>query len=300
MFCKILFCCILIGSPLLLAQSDSKLTARELFYAPPAKQQPVKADHPVSRSSRKQTRRVPPRHSVPDLVETASTSSTSSTAPAMYTDTKLVQVAFAPDEAVPLGVRYSLLRLASGNSYDEVDADTIFHSGDRIRLRVEPNDNAYLYIVMRGSSGSWRVLFPSAEIDDGNNRVRRGHGYDMPPGGRFTFDETPGEERLFLVLSRQPEESLENLIYNLSAKPAAAPQQPARQPKRVMLASAANISDDLVANLRDKVYARDLVFEKVDDKAAGETKEKEKAVYVVNPSRDPDARLVVDVKLHHR
>lgn len=283
---------ILIGSSLLLAQNGPTLTARELFYAPPARHQPAKTTRQAAKTQQKHTHRTPATH--PEPVEIASSSSPAQPA---YTDARLTKVAFSPDESVPLGVRYSLLRLRTAGVYDEVDTDTVFHSGDRIRVRVEPNDNAYLYVVMRGSSGSWRVLFPSPEIDDGNNRVRRGHAYDTPPGGRFTFDQTPGEERLFLVLSRQPEESLENLIYNLSAKPASAPEQPARQPKRMMLASAV-INDDLVSNLRDKVYARDLVFEKVDDNSPGETKEK--AVYVVNPSRDPDARLVVDLKLHHQ
>ena len=295
---KILLTCfligILIGTQPLLAESNSKLTARELFYAPPAKQQPAKSAHRNTTTAARRAHSEPVHHSESKPVETAANKPAPEPA---YTDAKLLKVAFSPDEAVPLGVRYSLLRLTSG-SYEEVDTDTVFHSGDRIRVRVESNDNAYLYIVMRGTSGSWRVLFPSAEIEDGNNRVRRGHAYDLPPGGRFTFDATPGEERLFLVLSRQPEESLENLIYTLSAKPASNPEQPVKQPKRMLMASNAVINDDLVASLRGKVYARDLVFEKVDDKAAGQAKEK--AVYVVNPSRDPDARLVVDLKLHHQ
>ncbi|MCX6624028.1 MAG: DUF4384 domain-containing protein [Acidobacteria bacterium] len=306
MFRRCLFTGILLYTPVLIAQNNANLTARELFYAPPAKVAPAAA-----KPAEKIARRTPPRKAEPKPVEVAvHNNSGAGRAPAplpdtsSYSDPKFVKASFGADEAVPLGLRYSLLRRNSGNGYDEVDAGTVFHSGDKIRVRVEANDNVYLYIVMRGSSGSWRVLFPSAEIEGGDNRVRRGRAYDLPPGGRFTFDETQGEEKLFLVLSRQPEESLETLIYSLSAKPVSTQpeQQPRKQPKRMLMASnLGSISDDLVANLRGKVYARDLVFEKVDDQtAAAPGEKKETAVYVVNPSRDPDARLVVDLKLQHQ
>src|ERR1051325_11289877 len=67
-------------------------------------------------------------------------------------------------EFIPLGLRYSLLKKV-GNRFDEVDVDTSFRSGDGIRISVEPYDDAYMYLVNKGSSGSWSVLFPSNEID---------------------------------------------------------------------------------------------------------------------------------------
>jgi len=135
------------------------------------------------------------------------------------------------------------------------------------------NDPAYLYIVMKGSSGNWRVLFPSPEYDSGANRVLPGRDYDIPSRTRFVFDETPGEEKLFFVLSRQAESDLDRLIYELDqpAAPAARPaSSPAKtQPVKTMMAmNAINVSDDLVGRLRGKVIARDLVFEKVDEKTA--------------------------------
>jgi hypothetical protein len=49
--------------------------------------------------------------------------------------------------------------------------------------------------------------------------------------------------------------------------------------------------------LRSQLYARDLVFEKVDESTPGD--KKEKAAYVVNWNTAPDARLVVDLSLKH-
>jgi hypothetical protein len=139
------------------------------------------------------------------------------------------------------------------------------------------------------------VLFPSAGIADGSNRVAGGRQTLIPPPpDRFAFDEQAGEERLFIVLSRQPEPSLEKLIYSLgSASPAA--NEP---PKQLLSASLAPVDDALVGRLRNQVYARDLIFEKVDDATPGD--KKEKAIYVVNPTGSPESRLVADVTLKHQ
>jgi hypothetical protein len=64
----------------------------------------------------------------------------------------------------PLGLHYSLVKQVANNEALEVDPYAVFHSGDQIRLSIQANDNAYLYIVARGSSGKWSPLFPSKEI----------------------------------------------------------------------------------------------------------------------------------------
>jgi hypothetical protein len=203
-----------------------------------------------------------------------------------------------PSSGVPLGLRYTLLKLTDGRMA-ETAPDAVFHAGDRIQLTVEANDSGYLYIIHQGSSGAWKPMFPSQEIGDGNNRVERGRSYVLPPGSRFYFDEQPGEERLFVVLSREPEADLEKLIYSLqggqtapTAEPAAAPA-----PKRLLLASNLPIDNALVGRLRN-VYARDLVIEKVDEETPGP--KREKAIYVVNPTGSADSRVVADIRLQHK
>jgi hypothetical protein len=203
----------------------------------------------------------------------------------------IVPVAYSPEK--PLGLRYSFLRNAGGDEYREVDPDTVFHSGDRIRVAAQSNDEGYLYIVMKGASGSWKVLFPSPEIADGSNRVASGRQTLIPPPpGRFAFDEQAGEERLFIVLARHPEPSLEQLIYSLGSG------SPAPEGQHLLTAQIAPVDDALVGRLRNQVYTRDLVFEKVDDSTPGD--KKEKAIYVVNPTGSPESRLVADVTLKHQ
>jgi len=179
-----------------------------------------------------------------------------------------------------------------------VDPDTTFHTGDRIRLQVQANTTGYLYIVMQGTSGTWRLLFPSPEVAGGSNVIRRGDMRQIPPGdsGQFFFDEQAGVEKLFFVLSRQPEPDLDKLIYSVGGKPGASDTGDSNS-ARTLLARA-TVSDDIVARLRQQMSSRDLVFEKVEG-GNGDGKA-ENAAYVVNKSGAPDARLVVDVKLTHK
>jgi hypothetical protein len=273
-------------------QNGKKLSARELFYAeaPPPAPAKAPAKAPAAKPVRQSVATAPTKATPPPTAPARVNGDFSIPPPR----TDIVPVAYSPSTEKPLGLRYSFLRNA-GDEYREVSPDTVFRSGDRIRVAAQSNGEGYLYIVMKGASGTWKVLFPSAGIADGSNRVAAGRQTLIPPPpDRFAFDEQAGEERLFIVLSRKPEPSLEKLIYSLgSASPAA--NEP---PKQLLSASLAPVDDALVGRLRDQVYARDLVFEKVDDATPGD--KKEKAVYVVNPTGSPESRLVADVTLKHQ
>jgi len=284
-------------------QNGKKLSARELFYAETAPTASAKAAEakPVRQSAAK-----PAAPAKPVVAVEAATAAPKAGPPptipvrtnadfsGSQTHTAVVPVAYSPSTKKPLGLRYSFLRNTGGEEYLEVDPEnTAFRSGDRIRVAFQSNDEGYLYIVMKGTSGSWRVLFPSPEIANGSNRVASGRQTLIPPPpGRFAFDEQAGEERLFIVLARKPEPSLEKLIYSLGS---ASPNEP---PKQLLTANLSPVDDALVGRLRNQARARDLVFEKVDDATPGD--KKEKAVYVVNPTGSPESRLVADVTLKHR
>lgn len=192
--------------------------------------------------------------------------------------------------SAPLGVRYSILKRTAGKKFAEVAPDAAFHAGDMLRLSVTANQRGYLYIIQKGSSGNWTPLFPDPKINGGVNLIEPGKVYEIPNGAgeAFEIDRQPGEEKIFLLLTRQPESDLDGTILALrkSDAPAAG---------TVVLAQA-GINDGLIDQIRNQVLARDLVFTKIDDSA-----DAEKAVYVVNKtaSQDPP-RIVVDVVLNHR
>jgi hypothetical protein len=266
-------------APAVLGQ-DNGLKARELFYSPPpdASVQPLKAPASTTTPTTPATKKVLPAR--PPLTRNST-----------HEPMPVVTVA-----NVPLGLRYSVMRREGMGKFVEVDSDSTFRSGDRIRLHVDSNTTGYLYVVMQGSSGNWSLLFPSADVDGGNNRIVKGSSQQIPAGdtGQFVFNDQLGTEKLFLVLSRKPEEDLDKLIYSITGTASAAAD-------RTLMAKA-SVGNDVVNRLRDEVKSRDLVFEKIDEMSVQQTSgdvKTEKATYVVNPSRTDEARLVVDVSLKH-
>jgi|SRR5436190_7738001 len=267
-----------------LAQNQGKLTARELFYSSGKAPSPPAANAQSGKATKAAT---PVSQPVVSAANKNATPIAPARPPVEAQAPKTVLVDYTP-----LGLRYSLLKKASAGQYDEVDVDSIFRSGDGIRVSIESNDNAFLYIVNKGSSGSWNVLFPSSQIENGNNHVQAHKRYEVPAGGQFTFENPPGEERLFIVLAREPEADLEGLIYSLNRRG----ETPAGGGESKIL-SVQNINDNLIGKLRNAVLSRDLVFEKVDDQTSAR---KEKAAYVVNASANLSGRVISDVTLKHR
>jgi hypothetical protein len=288
-------------------QGSVSLRARELFYTPPPDTSAAKpqAAAPAAAAPVPVPPAAPARKTIAKKTPAKRPGSAAGAAAPMQA------VADNPGALVPLGMRYSVLKRNAAGVYEEVDADATFHSGDRIRLEAQANSTGYLYVVAQGSSGNWQVLFPSREVSNGSNQVHRGETRLVPGGnqGQFVFDEQAGTEKLFFVLSRQPEQSLDKLIYSMGGQtPPADPAgvKPAAEPARVLMAQA-TIGDDIVSRIRGQVMARDLIFEKVENEKvtaengapAGGVK-LETAAYVVSRSTAPDARLVVDLKLKHQ
>ena len=287
--------------------SKKQLTARELFYAAaqkPAK--PVEEPKPAPRTDiAKAAPKAParPAHTTPKPVEVAraDTRPNTQSQPPSQAGVQIIPTAArtAPMPAngqPPLGLRINVMRYNSDGSTTDVASDTVFHSGDRIRLSVEPNARGYLYVVSQGTSGTWKPMFPSPEIEGGDNRVDAMRSCVIPPGNHvFTFDATAGQESLFVVFSRQPVADFENLIYSLEGERKASEPEPVRSDKTLIMA--ANIGDPTIGRLRN-AYSRDLIIEAVNPGTTGG--KQETAVYVVNPSGSEDSRVVADIKLVHQ
>jgi hypothetical protein len=146
-------------------------------------------------------------------------------------------------------------------------------------------------------------LFPSPEIGQGSNLIPGGVIYPIPAAHWFAFDEQVGTENLFVMVSRTPEKDLDALIYKLKESGDAPPPPSSDEAPLLMASNIPPVDDSVVSRLRSEVYARDLVFEKVDDTApaaGSENVRPERAVYVVNKTGSNDSRVVADIKLEHR
>jgi hypothetical protein len=182
---------------------------------------------------------------------------------------------------VAAGLRYRLVsQLASGQEAEVVPA-TSFTSGDKVRFAFESNVDGYLYVIEEGSSGQWRVLFPNPQINGGTNFIRRSQSYPVPSSAWFVFDEQPGTERLFVLLSKRPMRELPGLNQAVTEY--------------------ASVDPSVVQRLSREMKSRDLIFQSdaapQRDNTGGEAAVP--AVYVVN--RDKLAKEVATtIELVHK
>lgn len=162
---------------------------------------------------------------------------------------------------VAAGLRYRLIQQMPDGSEVDVDTAKTFHSGDKLKLSFESNIAGYLYVAMQGSSGTWTVLFPSAEINGGRNAIAPLEPYDVPSGNDwFQFDHNVGTEHLFVFLSREPLSQLPGF-----GRP---------------VTRAETLTASVVQNLQQSIRSRDLVFQK--DQSNGGKPGVRQATYVVN------------------
>jgi hypothetical protein len=111
-----------------------------------------------------------------------------------------------------VGVKVRLYQMSQDCELSLVPPGKTFSSGERLRFGVEANVNGYLYIVQRGSSGRTTLLFPSTEISQGDNQLRRGTELTVPGRKWFTFDATPGTEQVQFVVSRKRLDIMPHLV----------------------------------------------------------------------------------------
>jgi hypothetical protein len=207
------------------------------------------------------------------------------------------QTAPAPTVGPALGVRYTVIQKGA-----EISSDTVFHTGDQIQLKIEANQPSYLYIITLGSSGTWKVQVPSADIPN-SNHVEAMRPYYFPSQDHaFGFQDPKGAEKLCVIVSREPVTDIQDQIYGLQGKkprPVAQPE-PLPESKSAVIEARLNIPDDKISQYR-QLYSRDLIIEKVNPETTGDKEaKKEFAVYVVNPTGSPSSRLVADISLEHQ
>jgi uncharacterized protein DUF4384 len=113
--------------------------------------------------------------------------------------------------AMALGLGYTLfMRDANGDAV-RVDPSEEFHTGERVRISLEPNVDGYLYIFHSEGDAPPQMIFPDWRLDDGDNEIEAHVPYDVPSRFEkderlrwFTFDSNPATEHLYIVVSREP------------------------------------------------------------------------------------------------
>ena len=174
------------------------------------------------------------------------------TAKAMFESTSANAAA-----AVAPGIRFRMMLEGRNGQPIDVDPARDFHTNERIRFAFESNIDGYLYVAQQGTSGNWTVLYPHPDINGGLNKVKRFDEYQIPNDNWFRLEGTPGEEQLFVFLSREPLNTLPGFDRPVKAFERSSPT--------------------LVAQLQGQIASRDLILSKDSPATKGV-----QATYVVN------------------
>ncbi len=181
-----------------------------------------------------------------------------------------------------MGIRYRITQLLEDCEQVPLDANSTFHAGDQIRLSLESNADGYLYILNQGTSGSWNYIFPHLTINSGDNFIRKGVEYTIPPRSWLRFDENPGDDVLIILLSKIRLDPFESGIIRQRR---ASSQQP--------------LTAELISELNDHIKTRDLVFAEEYAPVQHQTIDKAQIQNVYAVNQNPDSYFVTQLVLRH-
>ncbi len=198
--------------------------------------------------------------------------------------------------AVHLGLRYNIVLLDSSGARQPISSSRVLRTGDCFAIDIQSNRSGYLYVFAKQSSGSWRPLFPSPEMAGESNILDPGRKVQVPKGYCFTIQNPPGQETLFVVLSRDPRDFYE--LYEGFKARSGAPttSAPAHTMEHLQLADAGKLNA-AVEHLDERFATRDIAITRVD--TPHENGEPAGSVYVVNTSDRPTSSIVTKIVIRH-
>jgi hypothetical protein len=171
------------------------------------------SSRPKTTNANATRRRRPPRNTNSNASSTSKNANTGMSQTANANTTKFANqnssMANGPAQAIGLG--YTLfMRDLSGRSL-RVEPGHEFHSGDRVRISLEPSVDGYLYVFHTEGAGQPEMIYPDPRLDEGENWIEAHVPMEVPSSEQaderyhwFVFDNNPAIERLYVVVTRQP------------------------------------------------------------------------------------------------
>lgn len=127
------------------------------------------------------------------------------------------QEAGEPQQDAPLRLEMNVVyRSALGGAFSVLKDGDALLSGDQYKIIFTPMETGFVYIFQRDSSGMLFQLFPTqswgGETLNNFNPVQAGVTYYIPQQDKsFMLDKQTGTERIYLLVSREPNSALEQL-----------------------------------------------------------------------------------------
>ncbi|HEV2828791.1 MAG TPA: DUF4384 domain-containing protein [Pyrinomonadaceae bacterium] len=110
-----------------------------------------------------------------------------------------------------LGLGLTLFMRDSNGHAIRTDPSHEFRKGDHIRVLIETNADGYLYVFNTTDGGQPVMIYPDPELDEAGNYFQAHVPFDLPSSLAaeerlrwLTFDEHPGDERVYFVFTREP------------------------------------------------------------------------------------------------
>ncbi len=100
----------------------------------------------------------------------------------------------------PQQIRVSVERL-DGTAWKAMNPATVFATGDRVRFEVSASFDGYLYVLSKGTSGGYDLLFPRGDTGR-DNRIEAKKGYFVPAvDGGFRITGPAGQDVVYWLVS---------------------------------------------------------------------------------------------------
>lgn len=122
---------------------------------------------------------------------------------------------FLRPTSVKTTLTYSIVVKKPGGATQVMAKEMAFPSGYGIKLKFQPSENGFLYLINEGPETSgvrtWSWLFPYPKVRGGSAEVALGQTVVSPDGEKdyFAFDEKAGAETVFVVWSAKQVPQLE-------------------------------------------------------------------------------------------
>jgi Domain of unknown function (DUF4384) len=151
----------------------------------------------------------PPRNTNTNASKNANTSQTNTVNANINVTVSTNNAASGPVSAIGLG--YTLFMRDPNGRAVRVEPGREFHSGDRVRISLEPNVDGFLYVFHTEGAGQPQMIYPDPRLNEGENWIEAHVPTEVPSSDQaderyhwFVFDNNPATERLYVVVTRKP------------------------------------------------------------------------------------------------
>lgn len=134
-------------------------------------------------------------------------------------------VILAATTATPLEIKTQFFYENDSKEIKPLDENSVLKSGQNVGVAFRSQENCFIYIFWKDSTGNLGTLFPNPGLTAGIPQVVAGKTYWLPHQegeSWYMLDDTPGTEVLYFVASRARNPKLEQLAGTLVAQPSGA------------------------------------------------------------------------------